>query len=77
MTVKGKRFAALVNTRATHIILSKKVAKSFGKKAEMEKVECFQSSQLYHEGCYWCDGEHSGKSGLVVWKVGLEGHRHG
>ena len=34
MTVKGKRFAALVDTGATHSFLSKKVAKSFGKKAE-------------------------------------------
>jgi len=37
VTVKGKRFAALVDTGATHSFLSKKAAKSFGKKAKMGK----------------------------------------
>ena len=37
MTMKGKRFAALVDTRATHSFLSRKAAKSFGKKAKMER----------------------------------------
>ena len=37
VTVKGKRFAALVDTGATHSFLSKKAPKSFGKKAEMER----------------------------------------
>jgi len=37
VTVKGKRFAALVDTGATHSFLSKKAAKSFGKKAGMER----------------------------------------
>lgn len=31
----GKRFETLVDTRATHSFLSKKVAKYFGKKAKM------------------------------------------
>ena len=37
VTVKGKIFVALVDMRATHSFLSRKSAKSFGKKAEMEK----------------------------------------
>ena len=35
VTVKGKRFAALVDMGATHSFLSRKATKSFGKKAEM------------------------------------------
>lgn len=78
VTVKGKRFATLVDTGATHSFLSRKAAKSFGKKAKMEKgIECFQSSEIFHESCCWCDGEHLGESGIVVWKVGLEGCGHG
>jgi len=36
VTVKGKKIAALVDTGATHNFLSRKEAKSFGKKAKME-----------------------------------------
>ena len=35
VTVCGKRFAALVDTGTTHSFLSRKAAKSFGKKAKM------------------------------------------
>ena len=35
--MKGKKFAALVDTGATHSFLSRKAAKSFGKKTKMEK----------------------------------------
>ena len=37
VTMKGKRFASLVDTGDTHSFLSRKVAKSFGKKAKMER----------------------------------------
>jgi len=37
VTVKGKKFAALVDTGATHSFLSRKATKSFGKKTKMEK----------------------------------------
>jgi len=37
VTVKGRKFAALVDTGATHSFLSRKAAKSFGKKTKMEK----------------------------------------
>ena len=37
VTVKGKKFAALVDTGATHSFLSRKAAKSFGKKTKMER----------------------------------------
>jgi len=37
VTVKRKRFAALVDMGATHSFLSKKATKSFGKKDEMER----------------------------------------
>ena len=37
VTVKGRKFAALIDTGATHSFLSRKVAKSFGKKIMMEK----------------------------------------
>ena len=37
VTVKGKRFAALVDMGATHSFLSRKVTKSFGKKANMKR----------------------------------------
>ena len=37
VTVKGKRFAALVDTRATHSFLSRKATNSFAKKAKMER----------------------------------------
>ena len=39
VTVKGKRFATLVDTGATHSFVSRKAAKSFGKKVKMER-EC-------------------------------------
>jgi len=37
VTMKGKKFAALVDTGATHSFLSRKAAKSFGKKTKVEK----------------------------------------
>jgi len=37
VTMKGQRFAALVDMGDTHSFLSRKSTKSFGKKAEMEK----------------------------------------
>jgi len=37
VTIKGKRFAALVDTGAAHSFLSRNAAKSFGKKAKMER----------------------------------------
>ena len=37
VTVKGKRFAALVDMRDTHSFLSRKATKSFGKKEKMER----------------------------------------
>lgn len=37
VTAKGERFAALVDTRATHSFLSRKVEKFFGKKVNMER----------------------------------------